>query len=99
MNDTGCVLKTVKIIGSKWTIPVLSELCEGTRRFGQLEKNLAGISPRTLAQRLKELEHHGLVHKRKFNEVPLHVEYSLTERGRSLRKIIFQMQKWGQHHR
>ncbi len=98
MNDTGCVLKTVKIIGSKWTIPILSELCAGTRRFGQLERALKGISPKTLSLRLKELEKHGIINKRVFNEVPLHVEYSLTEKGRSLRSIVDKMHDWGAHH-
>lgn len=95
-TDKTCVSNTIKVIGSKWTILLLHELCIGTKRFGQLEKALTGISPRTLALRLKQLEQDGIVNKRVFAEVPLHVEYSLTHKGQSLREIINKMRDWGE---
>jgi DNA-binding HxlR family transcriptional regulator len=94
--DKSCVMKTIKIIGSKWTILILRELCEGTKRFGELQRSLPGISPKTLSLRLRELEKHGIVRKKIFKEIPLHVEYSLTTRGESLRAIIDQMREWGE---
>jgi len=95
-DDKECIGHTIKIIGSKWTILLLQELCHGTKRFGQLEKALAGISPRTLSLRLKQLEKYHIIHKRIFEEVPLHVEYSLTAKGASLRDIIDDMRAWGE---
>ncbi len=95
-DDRACVYHTIRVIGKKWTILLLYELCGGTKRFGQLERALTGISPRTLALRLKQLEHDNIVHKRVFAEVPLHVEYSLTPKGQSLRVIIDSMRKWGE---
>lgn len=95
-HDKICVSKTIKIIGSKWTVLILRELCEGTKRFGELQRSLEGISPKTLSLRLKELERQKIVHKKIFKEVPLHVEYSLTPRGQSLRKIIEKMREWGE---
>lgn len=95
-DDKSCVTKTIRIIGSKWTVLILRELCEGTKRFGELQRALIGISPKTLSLRLQELEKHGIVTKKVFQEVPLHVEYSLTKRGESLRDIIEKMREWGE---
>ncbi len=86
--------KTLKVISSKWTMHILHNLFEGEKRFGQLEKSLT-ISPKTLSLRLHELEKHGIIKRKIFQEIPLHVEYSLTEKGRSLDDIFDQMAKWG----
>ena len=90
------VEKTLKIIGTKWTILIIRDLCEGTKRFGELQRSLDGISPRTLALRLKQLEKEGIVKRKVFEEIPLHVEYSLTTKGTSLREIIVKMREWGE---
>ncbi len=94
-GQTCGVSSTIKIIGRKWTILILHELCSGTKRFGELQRTLPGISPKTLSERLKELEQDGIVNKKIFAEIPLHVEYSLTIKGKSLKNIINQMAKWG----
>ncbi len=94
-TDKGCVSNTMKVIGSKWTVLILRELCDKKRRFGEIQKALSSISPRTLSARLQELEKHGIVNKKVFAEIPLHVEYSLTLRGESLKEIIHQMHQWG----
>lgn len=94
-TDKGCVASTMKVIGAKWTVMIIRELCEDTKRFGQIQKALDGISPRTLSARLQELEKHNIINKKIFKEIPLHVEYSLTLRGNSLKEIIHQMHEWG----
>lgn len=96
MDKKSCVVKTLKIIGSKWTILILFELCGGTKRFGQLQKNLSGISTKTLSERLKQLERGGVVTKKIYPEIPPRVEYSLTKKGESLKDIIDKMQEWGE---
>lgn len=96
MEDNCGVAKTLKIIGSKWTILILHSLCNGKMRFGELQRELGSISPKTLSQRLKELETEGILQKKVFAEVPLRVEYSLTKKGISLKKIFDTMDKWGQ---
>jgi DNA-binding HxlR family transcriptional regulator len=93
-RDCG-VAKTMKVIGSKWTILLLHNLFDGKKRFGELQRSLEGISPKTLALRLKELEKAGIIKRKVFTEIPLHVEYNLTDRGRSLEEIFNQMAKWG----
>jgi DNA-binding HxlR family transcriptional regulator len=94
-HDKSCVMKTLKIIGSKWTILLLRELFDGTKRFGELQKSLEGISPKTLSLRLKQLEKDRIIRKKVFAEIPLHVEYSLTSRGDSLSDIIAKIKDWG----
>lgn len=96
IHDKSCVMHTLKVIGSKWTILILHELCDGTKRFGELQRTLPGISPKTLSLRLHQLEHDGIVNKKIFAEVPLRVEYSLTTKGKSLRTIIDTMRQWGE---
>jgi DNA-binding HxlR family transcriptional regulator len=96
MKQEPCgVEKTLKVIGKKWTILIIRDLCTGTKRFGQLQQSLAGISPRTLALRLHKLETEGIVKRKVFKEIPLHVEYSLTPRGESLKELIVKMREWG----
>jgi DNA-binding HxlR family transcriptional regulator len=89
------VAATLKIIGSKWTMLILHKLFEGEKRFGELQKALAPISPKTLSLRLQELEKEGIITKKIFAEIPLHVEYTLTKKGQSLNEIFQKMADWG----
>lgn len=96
-NHPNCgVSKTLKVIGSKWSMLILHNLFEGKKRFGELERELSGISPKTLSQRLQELEREGIIRKKMFAEVPLHVEYSLTPKGSSLKDVFKKMAEWGE---
>lgn len=95
MNDQVCIGRTLKIIGSKWTIQILHQLCGGAKRFKALERELSGISPRTLSYRLKQLENGNIIKRKIYAQIPLRVEYSLTKRGESLREIIQLMVEWG----
>ena len=92
-EDCG-IAKALDIIGAKWTILIVRDLLDGPRRFGELEKSLEGISPRTLALRLKELEHDGIL-RRDCSAGEFHPVYQLTENGRSLQVILDQMRTWG----
>lgn len=95
-DERSCVSRTLKIIGSKWTILILRELCENKKRFGELQRSLKSISPKTLSLRLDQLEKNGIIKRKVFAEIPLRVEYSLTKRGESLRDIIDKMREWGE---
>jgi DNA-binding HxlR family transcriptional regulator len=74
---------------------VIRDLLEQPRRFSELESSLDGISPRTLAIRLKELEHDGVL-LRDCSAGEAHPVYRLTEKGHSLSTIIEQMRSWGE---
>ena len=86
---------TLQVIGSKWTVLIILELQKGVRRFGELEKTLDGISPRTLSLRLGSLEKFGVIDRKVFPEVPPRVEYKLTPLGKSLEPILKVMHTWG----
>ncbi|MGC8849161.1 MAG: winged helix-turn-helix transcriptional regulator [Candidatus Bathyarchaeia archaeon] len=85
----------IDTIGRKWALLIVNALgVHGKLRFSQLMKELKGISPKTLADMLKELQGEGLVARESFLEIPLRVEYSLTEEGLELRKAIIPLIKW-----
>src|SRR5580700_2939490 len=95
-NDTCPVCRTAEIVCGKWTLLVIRDLAEGRSRFCELERSLAGISPRTLSLRLRALEDQGIVERQIFGEVPPRVEYALTEKGRALLPIIDDMRSYGE---
>ena len=93
---TSCaVAASAEIVGAKWTAILVHDLSEGPRRFSELEHSCAGISPRTLSERLRALEADGIVVRRSYPESPPRVEYELTEKGEALLPIIREMRKFG----
>ncbi len=94
-DDTCPVCATAELVCGKWTILILRDLAEGSSRFCELERSLAGISPRTLSLRLRALEEEGVVTRETFAEVPPRVEYALTEKGRALVPLIEDMRTYG----
>jgi DNA-binding HxlR family transcriptional regulator len=76
---------------------LIRDLAEGHSRFCELERSLAGISPRTLSLRLRALEEEGIVERHTFGEVPPRVEYALTPKGTALLPIIDGMRSYGQN--
>jgi len=95
VDETCPVCATADIICGKWTILVIRDLAAGRTRFCELERSLAGISPRTLSLRLRALEEEGMVERHTFPEVPPRVEYSLTVKGRALLPLIEDMRSYG----
>jgi DNA-binding HxlR family transcriptional regulator len=81
------ISKAAKIIGSKWTLSILVSLLKGTKRFGELQKQVVGINPRTLSKRLHALEKEKYITRKAYPEVPPRVEYSLTEKGRIFKGV------------
>ena len=96
MGDKGCPIeRTVNILEGKWTLLILRELFTGTKRFGELRSALAGVSPKTLSERLRILEKQGIIERTIYPEVPPRVEYSLTALGQTLKPIIEALREWG----
>jgi DNA-binding HxlR family transcriptional regulator len=94
-NEVCPVCATAEVVCAKWTILVIRDLAEGRSRFCELERSLAGISPRTLSLRLRALEEQGIVARRTYPEVPPRVEYQLTDKGRALLPLIDDMRRFG----
>ena len=99
LEDTGFHY-TMSLIQGKYKMFILYALAWfGVVRFNELKKFLGGISYKTLSSTLKELGADGLVHREEYPQIPPKVEYSLTERGKSLIPILDQMCAWGEAHR
>lgn len=88
-NNYNCALElTMDLIGGKWKLIILWHLLDGSKRFNQLDKLIPAITQKMLTTQLRELEEKGLVNRKVYPQVPPKVEYSLSERGRSLEKIL-----------
>lgn len=97
-QDDSCpVARAVRVLDGKWTMLVIRDLLGGTKRFSELRTSLSGISPKTLTDRLRDLERDGLVERVIYAEVPPRVEYSLTVKGRTLEPVIQALASWGNH--
>jgi len=94
----GCIASAMQIIGNKWTALILRDLFGGPKRFCELERSVGAINPRTLSQRLDDLESKGIITRRSYAEVPPRTEYALTAKGTDLLPILRQMATWGTKH-
>lgn len=86
---------TLGYIGGRWKTIILYILGDRTLRFGEISARIPAISRKVLTQQLKELVNDGLLSRKKYNETPPRVEYSITEFGKSLTDVLSQMEKWG----
>lgn len=91
---------TLSLISSKWKVLIIRDLLiYGTMRFGELVKSINQISKKVLTENLRSLEEDGLVIRMVYPVVPPKVEYSLTERGKSLKIVLDAMQLWGEKYK
>jgi DNA-binding HxlR family transcriptional regulator len=85
-------------IGDRWTVLIIGVLGEGDARFSELKRRVEGISQKMLTQTLRGLERDGLVTRTAYAEVPVRVEYSLTNAGRTLLEPLSALQTWAIEH-
>jgi DNA-binding HxlR family transcriptional regulator len=98
-KQVGCPTEiTLDVIAGRWKVMVIFWLLQDKRRFNQLQRDLSGITHRTLAKQLKEMEAGGLVEREDFGEIPPRVEYRLTPLGRSLEPVLAAMHEWALQH-
>jgi DNA-binding HxlR family transcriptional regulator len=94
--EVKCLIQfVVDLLDNKGSILVLRELFGGDRRTHELLAALPGISTKTLTQRLREMEAQGLVERRVYAEIPPHVEYSLTPKGRQIQPVMTALHQVG----
>lgn len=90
----GCpITDAMEILGKKWVILIINQLLTGLKRFCQLENEM-NISGRLLSERLKDLEAEGLVEKKVYPDIPVRIEYELTEQGKKIEPVIREMYAW-----
>jgi DNA-binding HxlR family transcriptional regulator len=90
------IVYALSIIGQKWKIPIMWHLAdEGTLRYSELKREVHGITNIMLTKSLQELEEHGLVIRKQYDIIPPKVEYSLSERGKTLVPLLYEVDSWG----
>ena len=90
---------TIYVIGGKWKLPIINSICNGNKRFREIERSIPGITTRMLSRELKEMEMNKLIKRTVHPGPPLLVEYESTEYCKSFGKIILAMIQWGKEHR
>lgn len=91
--------RTLELLSGKWRTHVIYELCKRpSSRFSELKRAVPRITNTMLTATLRDLESCGIVCREQFNEIPPHVEYSLTEKGRALLPVFFELAKWGENY-
>lgn len=86
---------TLTLIGNKWKVLILRDLLGGTRRFGELQRSVGGVTQKVLTAQLRAMEASGLLTRKVYAEVPPRVEYTLTQTGYSLKSVLDAMCDWG----
>ena len=90
---------TMNVLTGKWKLPIIASLLYGKKRFKDLEKGIPDITPRMLSKQLRDMEVNGVVTRTVYDTVPVTIEYSLTETGKSFTKVLDVMVEWGLEHR
>ncbi|MEM8564448.1 MAG: helix-turn-helix domain-containing protein [Pseudomonadota bacterium] len=99
INNEDCPIRNVvSHVGNRWSMLVLFALVDGADRFNSIKSRVVGISQRMLTQTLRNLEREGYVSRTVYAEVPVKVEYDLTDMGRGLVKPLYQLVSWAETH-
>ena len=89
----------LEVIRGKWRLPIVLALTFGNKRFGEIQRDIADISPKMLSQELKALEQNKIITRTMYDSMPVTVEYSLTPLGLSMKKMLDELLHWGMHFR
>jgi DNA-binding HxlR family transcriptional regulator len=90
---------TLNVLVGKWKLPIIGSLLFGKKRFREMEREIARITPRMLSKELKDLEMNGIVKRTVHDTIPVTVEYELTPSGKTLSNVLDSMIDWGMQHR
>jgi DNA-binding HxlR family transcriptional regulator len=88
----------LEVAGGKWKVLIIWAIGKEAVRFGQLRRQVQGISEKMLIQQLREMQGDGIVARKDFRSIPPHVEYTLTPFGQSLQKALVPLCIWGTEH-
>ena len=97
-NHPCVIAQTLDVLGDRWTLLILRDLMAGLHRYNDILESCAGMSPNVLSDRLKRLETERLIDRNYYKELPPRVEYTLTEKGWSVRPILTALVEWGRDH-
>jgi DNA-binding HxlR family transcriptional regulator len=98
-KSLAAVADALYAIGGKWKLPIIIALRDGNKRFNELQRTITGISAKVLSNELKELEMNGFVKRNVYTQMPVIVEYELTEYSNTLGEVLHALREWGLNHR
>ena len=98
-DEVRALQDTIYVVGGKWKLPIINSMCNGNKRFREIERSIPGISTRMLSRELKDMEANGLIRRTVYDDIPVAVEYTVTEYCKSFGDIILEMIRWGKSHR
>jgi DNA-binding HxlR family transcriptional regulator len=90
---------TIYVIGGKWKLPIINSICNGNKRFREIERSIPGITTRMLSKELKEMEMNKLITRTVYPDSPVLIEYESTDYCKSFGDIILSMIAWGKEHK
>lgn len=90
---------TLYVLGGKWKLPIINSICNGNKRFRDIERSIPGITTRMLSKELKEMTANQLIKRTVRDDTPVSIEYTTTEYCLSFGSIILEMIRWGKSHR
>lgn len=90
---------TIYVIGGKWRLPIINSICNGNKRFREIERSIPGITTRMLSRELKDMELNKLITRTVYSETPVLVEYESTDYCKTFGPVILAMIAWGKDHR
>jgi DNA-binding HxlR family transcriptional regulator len=89
----------LEAVEGRWKLLILYSLCSGPKRFKELSREVSGITDKTLSRELKSMQLNKLIRREVHDTAPPTVEYTVTEHGKSLRKVLYELWSWGREHR
>ena len=99
LNYLQAIQDSIDVINGKWKAPIIVSLLFGNKRFNTMAREIKGITPKMLSKELRDLEVNHLVKRTVYDTTPVTVEYSLTNYGKSLQKVMNALRDWGIDHR
>ncbi|WP_343674527.1 helix-turn-helix domain-containing protein [Chitinophaga sp.] len=93
------VLDALYVLGGKWKLPVILSLVQSSKRFNEIQYALSGISPKVLAQELKDLELNEFITRQVYPTTPVTIVYEATEYSHTLKNVLRELSAWGEQHR
>lgn len=98
-DEVKALQDTIYVIGGKWKLPIINSICNGNKRFREIERSIPGITTRMLSRELKEMEMNKLITRTVYPDSPVLIEYESTEYCKTFGSIILSMIAWGKEHK
>ncbi|WP_460678039.1 winged helix-turn-helix transcriptional regulator [Mucilaginibacter koreensis] len=98
-SSLASVLDALYVLNGKWKLPIILNLMQSAKRFNEIQGEVTGISPKVLANELKDLELNEFIIRKVYPTTPVTIIYEATEYSQTLRNVLHELSAWGSQHR